>query len=394
MSWFYIKKAGRFVFLSSKEYNALVRHYQDTMNWSYEQRLSALIYGTKENKEKNQRIHASIIKSIEDEWERNEEAFKGKYSFVYKGEDIEENLYELLWAFCEINPDYRMMLSNGNTVYPPSYVDVNLSVTFKKDFYICESRRLRRNRIENQYRIKVDNIVLIYGDMMDFRICLENGTEYRFQTLLDGRNRSGSISVDVGDLSKWEILLQQVEEECLEQEKANAPERIVTTDEFQKTALTFAHDACKNGYDVMLEIEQEYKDDAMVPNMFVDFSVYEQTWLELANWAKKKHDEIGEYSLLWDKQPDRDFSATGLYGVMLNQTWHFYSSISLYAKDMAQMMHHLYEKAHGGKYTMKDYQKELKDTERRRWIVEQEYLDIKKRYRDQMKCYQEQNNCM
>ena len=100
---------------------------------------------------------------------------------------------------------------------------------------------------------------------------------------------------------------------------------------------------------------------------------------------------MSEYSLLWGKQPNRDFTATGLYGVMMNQTWSFLHSIYLYANAMAQMMHHLYEKAHGGKYSMKDYQKELQDTERRR-PSDYAYNDVKKRYQDQTKRYQEQMN--
>lgn len=277
-----------------------------------------------------------------------------------------------------------LVIRAGRTIRP-AHVDINLSVTYGKDFYVGECHGLRRKIIaESQYGIKTDTITLLYGDMMDFRIGFENGVEYRFQTLFDGRKTSGSISIDIGDLPKWNILLQNAEQERLAQEKANAPERIISTEEFQKTSLVFAQDACEKFYEEMLDIERDYERNAMTPNIFVDFSVYEQRWIDLHKRSKAKYDELADFDALWHKQPNRDFSATGLYGVMLNQTRSLYLQIYVYCDEMAQMMHHLYEKAQGRKYIIKDYQKELQRTEQRRSIIAYECPDVKKRYQDLM----------
>ena len=390
MSWFALKKAKTIVYLPNAEYGKFVNQYAEMNRWSVSDKMDFYIAGSKRNKEKK-RINDFIIDSMTNEWEHDKRGFREKYSFVYHADAIEKHLYELIWSFCEFNPHYQMMIISGGAAVRPANVDINLSVTFGKDFYVGEFYGRKNNTAKSQYRIKTETIRLIYGDMMDFRIGFSNGSEYHFQTLYDGRKTSGSISTDIGDLSKWKVLLEKAEEERLAQEKANAPSRIITTDEFQRTTLAFAQDACEDYYEEMLEIEQDYEHYAMTPNVFVDFSVYEQKWSDLASRTKKRYDEVSEYSLLWGKQPNRDFTATGLYGVMMNQTWSFLHSIYLYANAMAQMMHHLYEKAHGGKYSMKDYQKELQDTERRR-PSDYAYNDVKKRYQDQTKRYQEQMN--
>lgn len=150
------------------------------------------------------------------------------------------------------------MISSNGIVTLPRVVDINLSVTFGKDFYVGECYGMRKRIAASQYRIQTDSVRLIYGDMMDFRIGFNNGAEYRFQTIYDGRKTSGSISTDVGDLSKWKTLLEKTEEERLECEKANAPSRIISTDEFQRTTLGFAQDACEL-YEEIPDIDQDYE---------------------------------------------------------------------------------------------------------------------------------------
>lgn len=391
MSWLALKKTKTIVYLSNSEYAKFVKQYADLNRWDADDLISFYIVGSKRNKEKK-RINDFIIKSMTNEWKQAKSSFREKYSFAYHANAIEKHLYELIWYFCEFNPHFQMLINNGGAAYRPANVDINLSVTFGKDFYVGECYGLRKKSItERKYRIRTETITLIYGDMMDFHIGFSNGTEYRFHTVYDGRKTSGSISAGIGDLEKWKVLLAKAEKERLAQEKANAPSRIISTDEFQRKTLAFAKDACENYYEGMLEIEKDYEYYAMTPNIFVDFSVYEKKWSDLASRTKVRYDEVSDYMRLWDKQPNRDFAKTGLYGVMMSQTWSFYHSIFLYADDMAQMMHHLYEKAHGGKYSMKDYQKELQDTERRR-PSDYAYNDVKKRYQDQSKCYQEQMN--
>ena len=387
MSWFALKKAKTIVYLSNIDYSKFVNQYADLNKWDTGDLISFHIAGSKRNKEKK-RIDDFIIESMTNEWEHAKSSFREKYSFVYHADAIEKHLYELIWSFCEFNPRYQMLINNGGAVYRPANVDFNLSVTFGKDFYVGECYGWKkRSMAESRYRIKTETITLIYGDMMDFRIGFNNGAEYRFQTAYDGRKTTSSISTDIGDLARWKALLAKAEEERLAQEKANAPSRIISTDEFQRTTISFAKDACEDFYEEMLEIEKDYEHYAMTPNAFVDFSVYEQKWTKLAARTNVRYGEVTDYMHLWDKQPNRDFSATRLYGVMMDQTWSFYHSILLYANDMAQMMNHLHEKAHGGKYSMKEYQKELKSTELRRSIAAHEYPDIKKRYQDQTKSY-------
>lgn len=383
MSWFALKKAKTIVYLPNNEYGKFVNQYAEMNRWSVVDKMDFYIAGSKRNKEKR-RITDFIIDSMTNEWALDKISFREKYSFVYHADAIEKQLYELLWSYCELNPHFQLMVVRGGTAVRPEYVDINLSVTFGKDFYVGKFYSKRRsNMAESLYRIKTDTIALIYGDMMDFWIGFENGSEYHFQTLFDGKKTSGSISTDIGDLPKWRILLRKAEEERLVREKANAPVRIITTDEFQKATLSFAKDACEDLYEEMLDIEQDYEHYAMTLNVFVDFSVYEQKWSDLSKRTKAKYDEINDFDILWSKQPNRDFSATGLYGVMMNETRSLYYSLYLYCNDMAQMMHHLYEKAHGGKFSMKDYQKELHVTELRR-PSDFEYNDVKKRYQDLM----------
>ena len=388
MSWFALKKAKTIVYIPNEEYGKFVNQYADMNRWDASDKISFYISGSKRNKEKK-RITDFILDSMTNEWEHNKKGFREKYSFIYHADAIEKHLYELIWSFCEFNPHYQMMISSNGIVTLPRVVDINLSVTFGKDFYVGECYGMRKRIAASQYRIQTDSVRLISGDMMDFRIGFNNGAEYRFQTIYDGRKTSGSISTDVGDLSKWKTLLEKTEEERLECEKANAPSRIISTDEFQRTTLGFAQDACEL-YEEIPDIDQDYEHYAMTPNVFVDFSVYERRWIELHDRAKAKYDEILAFDLLWGKQPNRDFNATGLFGVMMNQTMNMCTSLHLYCSDMAQMMHHLFEKAQGGKYSMKQYQEELKQTELRRNIVDHEYPDVKKRLRDQTKRYNEQ----
>ena len=392
MSWFALKKAKTMVYLPSNDYSKFVKQYADLNRWNADDLISFHIAGSKRNKEKN-RINDFIIQSMTNEWECDKSGFREKYSFVYHADAIEKHLYELIWSFCEFNQRYQMLINNGGAAYRPANVDINLSVTFGKDFYVGECYGLmKRNIAESQYRIKTETITLIYGDMMDFRIGFSNGFEYRFQTIYDGRKTSGSISTDIGDLAQWKVLLAKAEEERLAQEKANAPSRIIFTDEFQRTTISFAKDACEDYYEEMLEIEQDYEHYAMTQNVCIEYSVFEEKWSELAARANAKYDEVSEYMNLWRKQPNKDIPATSLYGVMMSQTWSFYHSIYLYANDMAKMMHHLYEKSHGGKYNRKEYQKELQGTAQRRHIAECKYPDVKQRYQEQNKHYQEQKN--
>ena len=88
------------------------------------------------------------------------------------------------------------------------------------------------------------------------------------------------------------VALEKAEAERLALEKANAPSRLIATDEFQKTTLAFARAACEDYYEEMLDIEKDYEHYAMTPNVFVDFSVYEQKWSELAIRTKARYDEV------------------------------------------------------------------------------------------------------
>ena len=203
MSWFALKKAKTIVYLPDNEYKKFLNEYAEKNQWSVSDKIASSLSGTARNKEKKRFLYNYIIDSMTKEWKHDRKSFQEKYSFVYRADNIKKHLYELIWSFCEFNPRYQMLKNMSGTAIRPTYVDADLSVTYGKDFFICESHAPRRKDLpESQYRIQTDTIVSLYGNMMDFRIAFENGIEYRFQTFFDGRKTFGSISVDIGDLSK------------------------------------------------------------------------------------------------------------------------------------------------------------------------------------------------